>query len=481
MIKAIWAKKGAWFMNPRSKQRGATLLEMMLVIGIVIYATVLAFESKHADFEQMEARAAGGKLFEYNNAVRSWMAKNPNASNSTHSGSSWLKSTDCGGVNAVGFISCNFPDSTPASPIDFGKLELKTVIEIQGAGAERRIVATTTTSPYLNAKRQPRSDLSGIAAIIAAAGSTQSSTPILMSTDGQYKSNPSTAAITMTASNNASNDIWLRTDGSNTMNNNLKFNSTLSADRREITNVSRIQNIALSTLYLGNANGSLVGSSVIVDADQGLLGAMTISNVRNQADALTLSKGNLRLNSGGISATGNIQTSAAVLASGNVQSSSKILADGNIESQSNVVARAFVDRDNSTFFLDPSETSVFRKLNVKERSEFDEYILIKGIATAGGSCTENGLIARDSSGSSLSCVNKIWKNFAPEGDISYSNFTMGYSGTRDLGQQTFCAIGTYRSDSEDDGLCQVYRNGNNWFITTSQQSYVGCAAVCVKF
>ncbi len=57
---------------------------------------------------------------------------------------------------------------------------------------------------------------------------------------------------------------------------------------------------------------------------------------------------------------------------------------------------------------------------------------------------------------------------------------MGGSGTINLGAYTFCAIGQYRSDSSDDGTCQVYRSGANWYMTRSQQSYVGCGASCVK-
>ena len=55
---------------------------------------------------------------------------------------------------------------------------------------------------------------------------------------------------------------------------------------------------------------------------------------------------------------------------------------------------------------------------------------------------------------------------------------MGGSGTINLGPQKFCALGSYRSDSGDDGLCNVYKNGDNWYFSRSQQSYVGCGAIC---
>lgn len=84
-------------MPKRRLQAGLTLIEMVLVMGLAAYATLLAFQSKTLDMQQNEARATGGLLFEYNNAVRQWISANPNASNSSFDGSGWLKSVTCGG------------------------------------------------------------------------------------------------------------------------------------------------------------------------------------------------------------------------------------------------------------------------------------------------------------------------------------------------------------------------------------------------
>jgi hypothetical protein len=276
------------------------------------------------------------------------------------------------------------------------------------------------------------------------------------------------------------------------MNNNLRFKPENASNLREIQNVSRIQNIALSALYLGNSGGALSGNSVIVEADQGLLGAMTISNQRGLADALTVQRGNLRLQAGGITASGAISSGGSMTASGTISSGGAISSGGDIsangrvigqssvESRSDMKAPIFYDSNNTSYYVDPDATSVLNQLVVRNRAEVGEYLLIQGVVVQGWGCSANGLLARDSAGKSMSCVNGIWSGSSPSGDISYSTFQMGYDGTRDLGNQTFCAIGTYRSDSEDDGLCQVYKSGTNWFITTSQQSWVGCAAVCIN-
>ncbi|MEB8021184.1 shufflon system plasmid conjugative transfer pilus tip adhesin PilV [Raoultella ornithinolytica] len=108
-----------------------------------------------------------------------------------------------------------------------------------------------------------------------------------------------------------------------------------------------------------------------------------------------------------------------------------------------------------------------------------EFVYINGQANLGAGCSPNGLQGRSSDGSLLSCVNGLWSN-SFSGEIFSNSFNLGFSGTINLGVQKFCAIGSYRSDSEDDGQCQVYKSGANWYITTSQQSYVGCSAVCFK-
>lgn len=108
-----------------------------------------------------------------------------------------------------------------------------------------------------------------------------------------------------------------------------------------------------------------------------------------------------------------------------------------------------------------------------------EFVYINGQANLGAGCSPNGLQGRSNDGSLLSCVNGLWSN-SFSGEISSNSFNLGFSGTINLGVQKFCAIGSYRSDSEDDGQCQVYKSGANWYITTSQQSYVGCSAVCFK-
>ncbi|MCY4740142.1 shufflon system plasmid conjugative transfer pilus tip adhesin PilV [Klebsiella pneumoniae] len=118
-------------------------------------------------------------------------------------------------------------------------------------------------------------------------------------------------------------------------------------------------------------------------------------------------------------------------------------------------------------------------IDADRRINAGEFVYINGQATIGAGCSPNGVVGRTPEGAILSCVNGLWSN-SFSGEISSNTFNLGFTGTINLGVQKFCAIGSYRSDSEDDGQCQVYKSGANWYITTSQQSYVGCSAVCFK-
>lgn len=118
-------------------------------------------------------------------------------------------------------------------------------------------------------------------------------------------------------------------------------------------------------------------------------------------------------------------------------------------------------------------------IDANGRVNAGEFVYINGQANVGWGCSPNGLQGRTPEGAILSCVNGLWSN-SFSGEISSNTFNLGFTGTINLGVQKFCAIGSYRSDSEDDGQCQVYKSGANWYITTSQQSYVGCSAVCFK-
>ncbi|WP_241032638.1 type II secretion system protein [Pseudomonas viridiflava] len=338
----------------KMRQRGATLLELILVVGLVALGTLLAFYTKQADLEQARARQMGGYIYQYNNAVRNYIAKNIElATPTTRSGTSWLKNNTCGGSLASGseFLPCDFPNALPGSPLPYGNLTFTTVLTSSGASPSRKVTATTTTSPFqisFKGRLTTRSDLAGLSALSAAAalmtGYQKSGTgvsPYTATTDSNYKANPLTGVITMTAGNNASNDVWLRTDGGNSMHASLTFDGANPANR-QILGASTIQNLAGQLFTIGAETGigkrlsaasSTVGSGVIVESDMEVVGRLLVDRSADIAGSL------------GVSGAASIGSDATV--------------------NGQVYTQRIVDLNDGTFFLDPNGVSSLRSTRTR--------------------------------------------------------------------------------------------------------------------
>lgn len=351
-------------MRNKQKQKGATLIELILVISIIAYITILAFAQKQLEMDQHRAKEVGAELFMYNNAVRSWMANNTDVTplNITRVGATWLKPDSCGGSSGrvSGYLPCNFNNGTVAQPIPFGNLVLTTNITrtfnaTPGEGV--RFNANTTTTPFIipsyGSPNKVRGDLSGLAALVAASGHVLPETPSMATSDGRFQSDPATAIITMQANNQPGNDVWLRTDGQNSMQNNLTFNQARSALLRQIHGVSRIHGAAFEVLYLGNHNniaglpvnggGSipLVSERVVIDTNARIYGSLRANN------SLTALTGSITATVGDVNAGRDLRAARDTyvgnsLSAGNNIDAVNTVSGGGILSRNNVVAQTDV-------------------------------------------------------------------------------------------------------------------------------------------
>jgi len=440
----------------KKHQRGTTLLELMLVIGLLAVVTLIAFNEKQVDIEQKKARVVGLQLNQYNNAVRNYIAKNTSISNIDRSGSAWLKSTACGGPYAPGteFLSCDFPAATVADPIDFGLLSLETSIGVTGSGNTRKVNVITTTSQFAipagGGSIKVRSDLAGIAALTAASaantgfssGGSGGLTPSGATTDASYKSNPMDARITMVAGSKADNDVWLRTDGGNQMHAPLQFDSSDPLNRT-IVGATRLQNLAGAVLYLGAPSGlsPATASKVVADADTEIIGNLRV-RAAAVVDGTIAAGGSITTQghvsaAGSVSAAGNVSASGSVIAGGNVSASGSVTAQANVSASGSVTAagnvyasghvlagqsvqaQIFYDSNNTGFYVDPASVSVLNALqsntitnlgalDARGRLLAREHVALGAVVTEGWGCDTNGLIGRDASGKTLSCQNGLW-------------------------------------------------------------------------
>lgn len=492
-----------------TNRKGFTLLELLLVIGLLAVMTLLSFYEKQTDLEQARARQVGGYLYQYNNAVRSALAQGMVPATSTKQGTAWLKNSTCGGVLAVGkeLLPCDFPAATTIDPIKFGRLSLSTAVVVSGAAPSKKYQATTMTSPFTltspSGASNLRADLAGIASLSAAAaltsgyqvGGSGGLSPFTATTDSSYKSDPLSGVITIVSSNTADNDVWLRTDGGNKMHATLNFDAVNPADRM-IVGASTIQNIAGQVLRIGAGSGltPVTGAGVVIDSTTEVLGDFKVrrtlvvdngmsvtgdvvasgavkagTNIEANGNAVVAGS----LTTGGyIQANGNLLTEANMTAHGNISangyitSNGSMTAAGNITANGALVAQIFYDSNDTGYYVDPHATSNLNALaanyiNSNGRVRAAEFLELGGLAVEGTGCSPNGLVGRDEDGALLTCKTGVWRGAGGAASVLTGSIIHGQQIPLPPGKtQSQCTFSVSSATNSHPGSRPDYAGGN---------------------
>lgn len=474
-------------------QQGVTLLELILVLALMSFATMLAFYEKQTDLEQARARQVGGLLYQFNNAVRAAMAQGVVTVTTTKIGADWLRSVSCGGEQPIGkeFLPCEFPSATLVAPIAFGRLTLSTNIVVTGTAPDRKYKSTTTTTPFTLFERagapEVRADLAGVSTLAAAAAMasgfgvhSSGLSPYTATTDASYKSDPITGVISIISSNTANNDVWLRTDGGNKMHATLGFDGTDPVDR-QINGASRIQNFAGQVLNIGSGSAltPLTSSGVVIDSSSEVLGDFRIRR------ALVVDNG--ASVTGNITATGNIAAGGSVSAQvfydannsayyldpnntsnvNSINAGGSISAAGNISAGGALTAQVLYDANDTGYYVDPHATSNVNAVNAANltsngRMRAQEYLELGAVATIGTGCAPNGLLGRTPTGKAISCDSGVWSS------LGGLQGPYAVSGTY-LGNWALCTLNYTSGNSK-----QVTYNGSQWVWNGSGTQIIYC-------
>jgi len=277
-----------FFKNNNKKNKGLTLLEMMLVLGIMTVIAVQQLEERMLMAQQTMARELGNELYQFSNGIRSALSQNyaaeatalgPNG-NTNRNGTGWLRTSACGGGASSNYVPCNMGDVTK-----IGKFPLNTNIRESGGA----LIARTIIGP-MTIEGEVRHDLASLAALTAAGGTINSGNPIAASASAEFRTDPLGAAVPLgfieiTVDTNGADDAWLRTDGTNTMNNNITFNPAGGTAFRGIQNLARLTNI-----NNGGSNNEINFGSAIQFA-----GTTTSNRQIRGVDTIYNQYGNLRL------------------------------------------------------------------------------------------------------------------------------------------------------------------------------------------
>lgn len=344
--------------------RGFTLLEMLLVLSISAGISLVAFQDKSLEIEQLQARKLGMELYQYHSALQNYLSNqagdpNPTSLVGTKTGVNWLKSASCGGSGARDWVPCNFL-SDNNQKTHFGNLSFSTTI---GYSPQKGLFSKTVMSKLTTNTGGTvieRGDLSGLASLVAAGayslgergqGLSQGNDivfcPDISGTSSNTACATSKGQIVMQSQSLSEADRWLRVDHGNVMQDVIEFAQVptdspaspadlalVDSVNRQIRNVARIYNMGVSgndALILGKKNGanalsmaSLKTGSVIIDADEEILGKLLIrSSLTAEGDVHA--KANLTVD-------GTTTAKGAVVAQSTLAVTGKTTALGGIES-----------------------------------------------------------------------------------------------------------------------------------------------------
>lgn len=290
------------FTRPRliHDQHGQSLIEFVVVLGLfaIFLATALTYWRSYQI--QQRADTYGQTLAQFAAGERSYISAVQGGTitpfTGTVTGVNWLKPTTCGGTipTATGFIPCSF-DGGPLGP------SYQTTITQAGSSITLRTYFTLPLGFVTQA------GLSEFAAETANAAQAKSAMPASGTFFNAYANVPINAngpvavsaiaaadrgRVLAVVSNAATNDIWLRTDGTNTM--LADFNGG-GHNIVNVTNGSFSGNLTTYTLTTTNnatvgGNAGVTGNLNVTGATQ-LNGQVTINNNAQINGNVTLASG----------------------------------------------------------------------------------------------------------------------------------------------------------------------------------------------
>jgi type II secretory pathway pseudopilin PulG len=215
-------------------QRGFTLIELSIITAILLGLTVAGVKVLTAWINDMNARAAGVRVAQYNSAVASFInAAGAAVPFGNYNGIGWLQSaaTCAGATGPDDFLPCGF---YPALPWN---LQYNTTIAQNGVGRVQAI--TTLGTPTMGAGGGPLMNFG--AALIRSAqayvGISQLRAQNLVGITS-YNIDLNTNTLFAQVDTAVNVDPWLRIDGSNSMQANLNVGGNDVVNARDL-NASR--------------------------------------------------------------------------------------------------------------------------------------------------------------------------------------------------------------------------------------------------
>jgi hypothetical protein len=221
------------------KQDGfALVLSAVLALTVSTALMTLYIDGERKVANKQKAIEAGVELRSFSYGVMRLISESGNTiTPGVFVGTSWLKASDCSisgsafGTASEAFLPCSFPDKNRYRD------DYTTEITVSGDNVD-----ATISIPWPEVLGVQSAIAAASLRTIAASDSSQiggmgvTVTPAVLGwlTFKDVSETQVTKTIEATASNNSALDVWLRTDGSNSMNANLDMNSNSIDDIRDL-------------------------------------------------------------------------------------------------------------------------------------------------------------------------------------------------------------------------------------------------------
>lgn len=253
------------------KQKG--FINAQLAVGVLVMsslAVTYATLSRNDSLDKL-AYSSGKEAGQVNNAVRAYISRNSDTINNgdRKSGLKWLKSrTECGGSAQADFsyLPCDFPEKLPLG-LAYDNIRFKK--DASGSISSEMILGIPNDSvediPYLSG--QIVSGAKGV--------STLNADPDFGGRVYFDARDDGNGQVTLTASNAAGSDLYLRADGSVKPTDNFDWNG------KSLSNISKIQSntVEANSMKAGEVESEVVRTNTIYakDSSPSIAGVMSMS------------------------------------------------------------------------------------------------------------------------------------------------------------------------------------------------------------
>ena len=401
-------------MKYRKIKNGFTLIEILLVIGVIMIMSIIKVRDINNDTEDMQAKILSSQIQTVAEATNAFLVLKYNELSTLSS-----PGVSCNtGANTCNITLQNLSDNALLPPNFSSNTIFGNPYEIQlkrtGTAPNYMISGLVLTKGNKNTENTPSLVFLGkVLRDIGRDGGLNKTTGQIIGTSNGWSANSTLFPILSNKVNyigsavgtlSGAYYVYLRRDGT------LPMTGDLNMDGHNINNVNN-----LNATGVINTTGNIIGNNMIASGNISASGNINANGSMNAGGQITAHNGYGDSITVGGDGAGNDYEIKLSNASRQITiwspDKGSIPNDANKDKMILQIAGSMKSGNIDVV----GKITATDTLNVSKRITAGEYIQLNGIANAGQTCDSNGLQGRTSSGITLSCIGGIWQTEQPVG------------------------------------------------------------------